>query len=282
MHAARPNFIYAGAPKAGSSSIYELLKQHPEIYMSSVKEPFFFDFNYECGIDWYLDHFQGWNGERAVGEATVWYMRWASVPQRVYEHFPDMRFLFVLRNPVERLWSNYWNDLQGGQFGPGYTISQAIRDEADPRGMRMAGFYHEHLVRFERLFGKDQIHVALLDDFRKDPDKVLEGIFEFVGVSPDFRPSSVARKKVSPAVRWPSLLKGCSSLGKLMSKWFAVDPFDSAWKKSRHFRYLFLTDSLRPTPFDAEDLRYARDLYREDVKRLESWMNRDLSHWVAD
>ena len=91
-----PTFILAGAPKAGSSAFWHYIRQHPDIYLPDEKEPFFFDFNFEKGLDWYESKFDGHNGEAAIGEATVWYMRWRSVPERIHSLLPDVKLIFLL------------------------------------------------------------------------------------------------------------------------------------------------------------------------------------------
>lgn len=276
-----PNFIYAGAPKAGSSSIYELLRQHPDIYMSPVKEPFFFDFNYERGLDWYAEHFSGRAGEAAVGEATVWYMRWPNVPERINAHFPDMKFVFVLRDPADRVWSNYWHDYSSGLFDIRTSFSDAIRDEDDPRGMLMAGFYHDRLKHFESLFGKDNLLVLLTDDLRADPDRFFESIYLFLGVDADFRPTFGERKMVTAGPTRLPLLRSLHLASAGIRKTTGWAPAEAIWRSSRHWRSLFLSRRNRPPSMSDEDRGYLRELYGADTRGLADWMGRDLSGWLS-
>src|SRR5262245_44057756 len=115
-----PNFFIVGAPKAGTTSLYEYLRRHPQVYMSPVKEPNYFSYadtvaqnlyHKEKGIeqwDEYVKLFEASNGAHAIGEASVSYLFYPEVPRRLNEKFPDARIIIVLRNPVDRAYSHYY------------------------------------------------------------------------------------------------------------------------------------------------------------------------------
>lgn len=160
-----PNFIFAGAPKSGSSTVFEYIRQHPDIYMSEVKEPFFFDFNYDKGLAHYETFFQNYKGEKIIGEATVWYMSWKKATQRIYETIPDAKLLFILRNPIERAFSDYCMNLRGGHYTPNQTFGYVIRNEQNisklNRRIVSGGFYYQHLKRFEQYFPRENMLIIL-------------------------------------------------------------------------------------------------------------------------
>jgi hypothetical protein len=193
-----PNFIFAGAPKSASSTLFEYIKQHPDIYMCPIKEPFFFDFNYEKGIDWDQNLFIDYQGQKIIGEATVWYMRWKSVPQRIYEIIPNVKFLFVLRNPIDRAFSNYQMDLQGGKYTPEQTFSYVIRNEAKDssidRTIVSAGFYYQHIKNFEQYFNRENFLFILYEELKRDIRLVEKKIYDFLEVDSNFAASGVINK----------------------------------------------------------------------------------------
>jgi len=115
-----PNFFILGSAKSGTSTLYSELIKHPNIFLAANKEPMFFssDEKYEKGINWYLDNFFKASGRKRVrGEATPHYLYWADkVAPRMSEHFEEdkVHFAVILRNPVERAYSWYWNMIREG------------------------------------------------------------------------------------------------------------------------------------------------------------------------
>lgn len=104
-----PNFLIVGAARAGTTSLYYYLKQHPDVFMSPKKEIDFFDVdkNFEKGLDWYERYFEGYTGQKAIGEASPLYMYLEKVPKRIAKVIPDVKLIFILRNPVDRAYSHY-------------------------------------------------------------------------------------------------------------------------------------------------------------------------------
>ena len=99
----RPNFLILGAGKSGTNSLYHYLGQHPDVFLSTPKEPFYFEAEYEKGLKFYWDtYFNGWNGQRAVGEARVANLFLPYIPQRIKESLPQSKLIVTLRNPTHR------------------------------------------------------------------------------------------------------------------------------------------------------------------------------------
>ena len=112
-----PDFLCVGAQKSGTSLLYRLLNQHPEIYLAKGKEIHFFnrDENYNKGIEWYSEHFAGSEDYKRVGEVTPDYNYVPTVPGRIYKTLgKDIKLIFMLRNPVDRAYSNYWMSFRRG------------------------------------------------------------------------------------------------------------------------------------------------------------------------
>ena len=119
-----PNFLIIGANKAGTTSIYSYLKQHPQIYMSPVKEPMFFTLEGKNidrtevsrqitlktavnDIEDYQALFQGVSNEKAIGEASTAYLHCPWCAERIKQYIPDVKLIAILRDPIERAYSNY-------------------------------------------------------------------------------------------------------------------------------------------------------------------------------
>ena len=108
-------FLIAGAAKCGSSTLWYSLKSYPQIGMSSEKEPAFFTKIYCKGIDWYSSQFNMNSSCLTLGEATVEYLVDPDAPVRISKLFPNVKLIFILRNPIHRAWSHYWHRVKTGQ-----------------------------------------------------------------------------------------------------------------------------------------------------------------------
>ena len=99
-----PNFICPGAQKSATTTLYEILKQHPDIYLPYKKELRFFSGDYwDRGIDWYEQQYEDYDGEKIVGDISPNYMRKQKIAERIYTTLgPDIKLLFMLRNPADR------------------------------------------------------------------------------------------------------------------------------------------------------------------------------------
>src|SRR5690606_22631709 len=130
--------------------------------------------------------FSGWDGEPAVGEASIRYMIDPNVPARMAEHLPNAKLLFVLRNPIERAWSHYWFRIgkreDEGLPYTGPTFSDVIRDPDDPVSTIEWGMYHKHLARFEEHFGRENMMIFLHEELLAHPQTTLSRAFKFIGV----------------------------------------------------------------------------------------------------
>lgn len=202
----QPTFLCLGVQKAGTSWLYQMVRQHPEICLSEPKELHFFNRspNFRKGLDWYLSHFRCSDATRAVGEFTPDYLwgqddRWlpgerciANVPERVAAHFPDLRFIVVLRNPVSRAASSYYHHIGAGRLSSRARLS----DVDDFWGLLSMGHYAEHLERWFTYFSRDRFLVFVFEeDFSPIQQPSSFGaIFRHLGVSPDFVPEGTAKR----------------------------------------------------------------------------------------
>lgn len=208
-----PGFLLIGGAKCGTTSLYDWLSSHPGILPASEKEVHFFDYNFFRGEDWYRSHFARARdaGGCVTGDGSVSYLshRWA--PARAARVLPDAKLILVLRNPVERAYSQYrmsrWEKLETCE-----SFEEAIaweaerlrpeleRIERDPR-YNSLGFgvwsylarsrYAEHLERWLDLFPREQFLVLRAEDMFANPHGALERIDDFLGLPPH-RPAQLS------------------------------------------------------------------------------------------
>ncbi|MFY0594214.1 sulfotransferase family protein [Roseivirga sp.] len=203
--ARHPNFFILGAAKSGTTSLHHYLKQHPQIFMSEVKEPSFFceTFQQINSPKEYFGLFDGVEKEKVIGEASHVYLTDPKSPELLKKHFPDARFLISLRNPAERAFSLYL-DMRNHRWETARTFSKALRLE--PSRMDSdefkwnnpqyfynflyyhSGLYGQQLQRYFSLFDKSQFHIIKLDDLHIDFDHAISSIFKFLEVDPSVLP----------------------------------------------------------------------------------------------
>jgi Sulfotransferase domain len=231
-----PQFVIIGAAKAGTTSLYEWLAQHPFVAPASQKEVHFFDYNYYRSEDWYRRHFP-LESERAAfarergrpfvtGEASPSYMSHYWAPQRLAKLLPTARLIVMLRNPVDRAYSQFqMSRREEEEELASFTEAVAIEDQRlDPERARatssphynswpigcwsylMRSRYAEQLERWFAHFPRDQFHYVTLEGMADNPQRALNGVHRFLALPPhrydELRPLHTASyDAIAPADR---------------------------------------------------------------------------------
>jgi Sulfotransferase domain len=177
-----PTFIIIGAMKAGTTSLFDRLATHPDIGTASIKEPDFFipDKNMGRGLGWYESLFAGTEGAAARGEASTSYSKcgqFPGVPARIHAVVPDVRLIYLLREPVERIRSMYQHNVLHGRECR--AADEAVL--ADPKYLD-ASCYGLQAQQYLSVFRPDQLHVLTTDDLRDRPEQTLGAVCAHIGV----------------------------------------------------------------------------------------------------
>lgn len=199
------SFLIAGVQKGGTTALYEYLAQQGGVRLSTVKEVHFFD---DGAQDWARPDYRAYHasfdavGEGPCGEATPIYGYWPQSLERIAAYNPAMRFVLLLRDPVERAWSHWrMETARGVETAPfGWCIRQGRQRlfDAEPWGHHREfsyverGFYAEQLERLYGLFPRDQVLVLRSEDLRDDPAPVLARVRRFIGADPAAAPEPQA------------------------------------------------------------------------------------------
>ena len=194
-----PNLFILGAAKAGTTTLYHYLDRHPEIYFSQVKEPQYFCHEglYDKGMTYYLDtFFKGADRFRVRGEATPHYLYYEKAARRIANDLnrENLRFIVILRDPVARAYSLYWNMVAEG-IEP-LSFEQAIEAEKtrlnDPEleysgsvsfQYLDSGLYTKQIESYLKYFNKRQFLFVLFDDLSSNPQSVLNEVCDFLEIS---------------------------------------------------------------------------------------------------
>lgn len=176
-----PKIIYAGAPKAGSSTVVKWLEQNPDISFGKVKEPFFYGWNYSKGVDFYERFYRDAEGKRVIIDGTVWSFGHDDVPSQFTELIGDGRVILVLRDPVERAWSNYWHNVSAGLTRMSVSFLEALR--SNDNYIRTFSLYGDAMENWLSYFERHKILIVNYQEL-KTPLTVVRRIETFVGARP--------------------------------------------------------------------------------------------------
>lgn len=194
-----PNLYVVGAGKAGTTSIHRYLDEHPDIYMSPEKEPHFFNLDWDTAEEGdqdleeaeedYLALFADADEASIVGETSPGYLRHPEVPDRIHSKAPEARILVSVRDPVKRAHSDYLMAIRAGTLERDLVdilekeLDGHAPDEVPPLIDR--GRYATHVERYMDTFGRDDVHVLVLDDLKANPLAALKDIARFLDVDPE-------------------------------------------------------------------------------------------------
>jgi len=180
------DFIIGGAQKCGTSALARYLEQHPDIYIPDAEIHYFDILAEKYGLEWYLRQFKKGEG-KVVGEKTPRYIRFPEVAQCIKKYFPDIKMIFLLRDPVDRAYSHYWHmRRQGLEFRPfDVAITQSrLFGLLDGPDYLKRGMYVDQLKHWYGEFDRDQILVLKAEDLKESAQRILDHVFAFIGVSP--------------------------------------------------------------------------------------------------
>ena len=295
-----PNFLVIGAAKAGTTSLYSYLKEHPQIYMSPHKEPRFFAleeetidfrgpgdltrFRFVTDIESYRALFEGVSNEVAIGEASPWYLYVPKAPERIRHHIPNVKLIAILREPVERAYSNFLHAVSEG-LEPLTDFTEAMEAEAERIRnnwsyrwhYKQKGFYSVQLKRYFEIFDRDQIRLYLYDDFITNPISLMQDIFLFLGVDSTFVPDISQKHNVSRIPRNKVIDKLFRQPNSMKS---ILKPFlPSRLRKQVKTNFINLNLQKKPQLLPAVRQQFIEE-YREDILMLQELIQRDLSRWL--
>lgn len=298
-----PDLFIIGAPKCGTTALYDTLKQHPQVYMSPVKEPFFFAFEGEPPLFpgaagaffrraavWrpheYAQLFAGVTNERVIGEASATYLASPLAARRIRQNLPSSRIVAILRQPAERAYSAYTFLRQVG-FEPLRTFQEALAQEElrikagwiSILNYKANSYYYDQLAVYYDLFPREQIKVYLYEDWRDTPQAMLRDLFRFLEIDENFVPE-IQRSNVTRLPKNRRLHHLAAHSGRIERRLpFLPGPA----RRAIHSVLRRLDERFNlapPPPLDSEMRARLTADFREDILKLEDLLERDLSHWL--
>lgn len=276
-----PNFFIIGAPRAGTTTLYEYLKKILLVYMSPLKEPQYFSPN--CSLtdglrrivdrDEYLCLFKGVQNEKVIGEASTSYLWDPKSAELIYHDIPNAKIICILRDPIQRAFSHYRIHLRSNfEKQTFHEAIMKINDHFDPHTTNRylhAGLYSEQIQRYLNLFGKNQVKIIIFEEFIKNPKEVVEDILKFLDIYIKLNSfeSEIHNTFNLPSGYVRAVLLNSKFLKKISS--FLPKSFRKSLKDN------FLLTEKNPE-ISKEDEKFLKNFYKEDVQKLEKILNRRL------
>ncbi|MEO0530273.1 MAG: sulfotransferase [Planctomycetota bacterium] len=273
-----PGILVIGAMKASTTAFVELLSRHPGVWFSPEKEPHYFtspDYGDADALRRYADLFAGAPDDAILAEASTGYSKLPDLgptPQRIRELLGEPKLIYLLRDPVARLVSNFHHSRLAGHYSAGLTLRQAV--EADPI-LVTASLYARQIAAYHEEFGPDALLVLTTDELHANPGAAMRQVERHLELDPfadwpedlpsrnsrDDLGGSLAAQRIAPR----------SVLGMLRR-------FVPAGIKSR------VKASLAPPPAPApseDDLRYAQSLIEDDLAELVEMLGERIESWPS-
>ena len=172
MSGRRPDFLIIGSQKAGTSTLWHVLRQHPQLFLPEKKEVnfFFHEADYQRGIGEYEAYFRQASSDTMCGEASPGYLCHPRVPMRIFRALPNAKLIVTLRDPIERAYSQYWDNrrwLREGQLFDDLVRAPLHRSSSPgQRNYFSRGLYSTYLNRYLQLFDRSQIMVIWFSELR--------------------------------------------------------------------------------------------------------------------
>jgi hypothetical protein len=217
----KPNFFLIGASKCATTSIWYILRQHPNIFMSEEKEPsFFVHKEYNKRLLHYLSLFEKASNEKCIGEASPVYSETTVFPdiaERIYKFNPDSKIIYIVRNPIDRMVSVWKQGLYSGHWYKNIYKERYGKEDIGlmPFDFEKALFnyppyveaskYWTHLSTYFDYFSEDNVHLIFFEDFVQAPQEVISNIYGFLDIDIVNKDSQLhkVRNKGSKKTRYP-------------------------------------------------------------------------------
>jgi hypothetical protein len=269
-----PNFFYIGTSKAGSTWIYNLLLQHPCIYVVPGKGLHFFDNHYDRGLEWYLGHFKPSNDKVIIAEVSHGYLYSKLACERIAQLNPQASLMVCLREPVDRAFSAYLHAVKNAQFDGSFEEALEQIPSLIDRGR-----YATYLAPYIETFGRDKIHVAIFDNLVRNPQEFGAQILSFLGLEFLMNPDKVNQKIMPAGQPRSKALSKLKKQGSLILRQFGLSELRGRLKTSRLVRNLLFkpytpTEKPKMNPMTQEKLR---DYFCDEVFRLDSLLGLAVS-----
>jgi hypothetical protein len=273
----QPNFLIIGAMKSGTTSLYRYLEAHPEVCLSGVKEPGFFveERAWSQGWEWYDSLFQPSARTKAVGEGSTHYTKYPlheRVAEKIAQHLPAVKLIYIMREPVARSVSHYWHMYH--HWHETRSMLRAMKEESQYVDFSC---YAMQLEQYFRHFPREQFYFASFERLKETPRDVVRECFEFLGVDETFVPHVLGQafNESPPQVR---KTRGLVHRIRWSPWWTRIAPYCPARLK-QFGKQLEFTRVERPRETPQAVSEYLRPIFADENQRLFELIGQQFTEW---
>lgn len=294
-----PNFLVVGAAKAGTTSLYHYLKQHPEIYMSPVKEPYYFAYmdsrpNIKGPNSGWNDTviynradyealFNGAGDKKMLGECSPLYLFSSAAPTNIKNVIPNCKIIILLRQPLDRAYSHYLHWRINCYESLSFEDAIAAQEERAKNGWLWVYQYIEvsrysrQIAEYKRLFNDKHLFIGLFETLIENPALFMKQVFSFLEINNEFTPSiEVHNKTLIPKSIALNRFYRRSRIIKAVLKPFIPKHIRASMKNY----FISKNQSSKQKPQIENQLkRRLHSEFVDDVKQLQVMIKNDLSIW---
>jgi len=301
-----PNFLIVGAAKSGTTSVYEYLNDHPQVYMSPVKEPYFFSFmdtvpdfrgpfdektNKEEIITSRTEYellYEGVTDEIAIGESSNAYLYLEGTAENIKKLVPACKIVIILRDPVSRAFSHF---LQHKMLGTEtLEFEKAIEKENERKQKNWRwhyqyadqGMYYGQVKRYLDVFGREQVKVYLFDNLVADPAQMMINLGQFLGIDPEFYNNydfqRFNKTGLPKSQTMHHLIRHQNPVRKIAH---AVVPLFLRERMVSFIEKINYNYEDKPT-LDPDTKMKLKRLFEPDIKKTAGLIGRDLTMWLPE
>ncbi len=284
------DFFIVGAPKAGTTSLYHYLNEHLEIEMSSQKEPDYFSdealkrqgmYYGKSRID-NLEKYHSLFTNKDVklrGEASVSYLFYDDVPQKIKEYNSKAKIIIMLRNPIDRAFSHYLMDYRLGLVSD--SFDSIIKKKLNHKNANLffqqyikISEYSQQVSRYLEVFDKEKMMFIDYEDFKKDVSAVVDKAYLFLGVNNDFQPN-LKKKHNTYTMPKNSIIRFIYSFVSFRKFLTNIVPKSIV----KWLRNLLFKSEKKPV-LSNDTRKFLASYFKDDVDCLSVLLNKNYSKWI--
>ena len=261
-----PDFVCVGAQRAGTTWLYECLREHPDVFVPATKELQFFNAHFKKGLEWYEEQFASADSNQQKGDITPNYLGLDYAIERMHDVVPEAKIIVILRDPIERVKSAY--QLFKDERFPDLDLVDACKKH---EFLMNQSYYSEPLRQIFNKYDRKQVLVSYYHDLSGNPHQFMKDVYEFIDVDKEFVPD-VINKRYNKVV-YPKLQKSILKfkLGFLI-EWVKASPLGDVIRNRAQ-------NSNSGESLSQSDLDYFKSAFEEDIRDTEEILNVDLSRW---
>lgn len=287
-------FIGIGAPKSGTSWLWEMLRQHPDIFLPDKKELHYFNIeamgnseyenpNFFKPETFYLKQFEAASANQVCGEITPAYLVSKSAPNKIFSFNKEVKLIALIRNPIDRAYSDYLYRKQMGWISANMSFADAYMKFPE---ILTCSLYGADIDRYLEMFPQENLLIIFQEDIKTNAALLLKTVQKFIGVKEHLPHNLGMRSNETGEAKYPWLNRTSGVLQNLLRKYHMnslLESLKSLWIGHKLKGYIYQSAPFnKKTQLEASERMMLREYFSKDIAKVEKLTGRNLQHWKID